>query len=468
MNDSLQRYADEHIRTVDTMSAVLLFAMFLFGSELGAPGGPRPDAVGPTITLAAVSCAALLWQRSRPRTVVAVTAVAAAGASALGHLLTPLMLGPLMLALYRLAVLTGRGTARRCFFASVTLVIASATVVDPVHHPWPFRTVGPAAWLLLPVVAGNAVRLREAYLEAVQARAEYAERSREDEARHRVAEERMRIARELHDVVAHHLALAHAQAGTAAHLARTHPDHVRRILTELAGTTSSALREMKGTVALLRRPDDPGTPLAPSPGLAQLTELTRTFASTGLTVTVATEGEERPLSPGVDLTAYRIVQEALTNVSKHASSRSARVRLRYSYDRLTVTVTDDGAGAVGATGPAPGRGFGLPGMRERAGPAGGDGANAAPAPDHGFGLDGIRKRPRPTDNALQAEHSAGSGDGAGAMPVAADGFGLIGMRERARSVGGTLQAGHRVEGGFEVTTELPLYPSAPRPEERTP
>ncbi|WP_405969735.1 histidine kinase [Streptomyces sp. NBC_00988] len=449
MNDSLQRYADEHIRTVDTMSAVLLFAMFLFGSELGAPGGPRPDAVGPTITLAAVSCAALLWQRSRPRTVVAVTAVAAAGASALGHLLTPLILGPLMLALYRLAVLTGRGTARRHFFASVALVVTTATVVDPVHHPWPFRTVGPAAWLLLPVVAGNAVRLRDAYLEAVQARAEYAERSREDEARHRVAEERMRIARELHDVVAHHLALAHAQAGTAAHLARTHPDHVRRILTELAGTTSSALREMKGTVALLRQPDDPGTPLAPSPGLTQLPELTRTFASTGLTVTVTTEGKERPLSPGVDLTAYRIVQEALTNVSKHASSRSARVRLRYSYDRLTVTVTDDGAGAVDAAG-------------------GGDGANAAPAPGHGFGLDGMRRRARSADNALRAEHSAASGDGAGAMLVAAGGFGLIGMRERARSVGGALQAGHRVEGGFEVTTELPLYPSAPEPEERTP
>ncbi|MFI5879342.1 sensor histidine kinase [Streptomyces sp. NPDC051554] len=449
MNDSLQRYADEHVRTVDTMSAVLLFAMFLFGSELGAPGGPRPDAVGPTITLAAVSCAALLWQRSRARTVVAVTAVAAAGASALGHLLTPLILGPLMLALYRLAVLTGRGTARRHFFASVALVVTTATVVDPVHHPWPFRTVGPAAWLLLPVVAGNAVRLRDAYLEAVQARAEYAERSREDEARHRVAEERMRIARELHDVVAHHLALAHAQAGTAAHLARTHPDHVRRILTELAGTTSSALREMKGTVALLRQPDDPGTPLAPSPGLAQLPELTRTFASTGLTVTVTTEGKERPLSPGVDLTAYRIVQEALTNVSKHASSRSARVRLRYSYDRLTVTVTDDGAGAVGAAG-------------------GGDGANAAPAPGHGFGLDGMRRRARSADNVLRAEHSAASGDGAGAMLVAAGGFGLIGMRERARSVGGALQAGHRVEGGFEVTTELPLYPSAPEPEERTP
>ncbi|MGH1553639.1 sensor histidine kinase [Streptomyces sp. L7] len=120
----------------------------------------------------------------------------------------------------------------------------------------------------------------------------------EEEARHRVAEERMRIARELHDVVAHHLALAHAQAGTAAHLARTHPDHVQKILTELAGTTSSALREMKGTVGLLRRADDPGAPLAPSPGLAQLAELTGAFATAGLTVTVTIEGERRRCRPG--------------------------------------------------------------------------------------------------------------------------------------------------------------------------
>ena len=334
----------------------------------------------------------------------------------------------------------------------------------------------------MPVVAGNAVRLREAYLEAVQARAEYAERSREEEARHRVSEERMRIARELHDVVAHHLALAHAQAGTAAHLAGTHPEHVRKILTELAGTTSSALREMKGTVGLLRQPDDPGAPLTPSPGLTQLADLTRAFGSAGLTVTVTTEGEPRPLSPGVDLTAYRIVQEALTNVSKHTTSRSARVRLRYSYDRLTVTVTDDGVSAGGAAGPAPGRGVGLTGMREgvrlvggglRTGRrGGGDGSgrgmgNAVTAPGHGFGLDGMRKRARSADSTLQAEHPAARGDGASAMPVVPHGFGLIGMRERARSVGGVLQAGHRVEGGFEVTTELPLYPSAPESAGRT-
>jgi signal transduction histidine kinase len=394
-----------------------------------------------------------------------------------------------MLALYRLAVLTHRRTARRYFLASVVLVVTTATVVDAVHHPWPFKTVGPAAWLLLPVVAGNAVRLRDAYLEAVRARAEYAERGREEAARHRVAEERMYIARELHDVVAHHLALAHAQAGTAAHLARTHPDHAQRILTELAGTTSSALREMKGTVGLLRRPDDPGAPLAPSPGLAQLAELTGTFASAGLTVTVTTEGEPRPLSPGVDLTAYRIVQEALTNVGKHATTRSARVWLRYSYDRLTVRVTDDGASAVTAAAPVPGHGFGPFGMRGRVRPAGGslragrpadadNGVGAvpvtAPASSPALGRIGLRERARSVGGTLRARHPTDGDNRAGAVPATAPapgpshGFGLIGMRERARSVGGVLRAGRRPDGGFEVTTELPLYPSAPEPEESTP
>ncbi|MER5522231.1 sensor histidine kinase [Streptomyces sp. NPDC002763] len=399
-----QRYADDHARTVDTMAAVLLFASFLFGSEITMSGEDRPHVVGLTIALAATGCGALLWQRTRPRTVVTVSAAATAAAAGLGQLPTPLLLGALMLALYRLAVDTDRPTARRYYFAGAALVVTAATVFDPVGIPWPLKTISPAAWLLLPVVAGNAVRLQSAYLDAVQARAEYAERSREEEARHRVAEERMRIARELHDVVAHHLALANAQAGTAAHLSRTGPDQVHRILGDLAGTTASALRELKATVELLRGTDDPELPLAPSPGLGQLAELTEACASAGLTVHVSVAGTARPLTAGVDLTAYRIVQEALTNVAKHASAEAAHVRINWSQDRLTLTITDDGT----ATAPA------------------------APAPASGRG------------------------------------FGLIGMRERAQSVGGAFAAGHRDGGGFEVTTRLPLYPSATGPEERTP
>ncbi|MFJ1969710.1 sensor histidine kinase [Streptomyces sp. NPDC087903] len=404
MSSPWQRYADDHTRSVDIMTTSLLFAAFLLGSEVSMSETDRPDAVGPTIALAAVACGALFWQRSRPRPVVAVTALCVAGAGVLGHLITPMLLGPLMLALYRLAVTTGRRTSRRYYLAALTLVVATALLLDPVGHPWVLKTISPAVWLLFPVVVGNLVRLQRAYVEAVQARAEYAERGREEEARHRVVEERVRIARELHDVVAHHLALANAQAGTAAHLSRTHPEQAHRILGDLAGTTSTALRELKATVRLLRQGDDLDAPLAPSPGLGRLSELTDACASAGLDIRCTTEGTARPLTPGVDLTAYRIVQEALTNVTRHTAARTANVRLAYGRDQLTITVTDDGTRAV-------------PGSR---------------------------------------------------APGGGGGFGLIGMRERARSVGGAVRAGHRPEGGFEVTTRLPLYSDTPVPQERTP
>jgi signal transduction histidine kinase len=235
-------------------------------------------------------------------------------------------------------------------------------------YPWVLVVLSPVLFLLLPVALG----------EAVQARAEQAERTREEEARHRVAEERVRIARELHDVVAHHLALANAQAGTAAYLARGRPDQVDGILTELTGTTAAALRELKATVGLLRQPSDADS-LEPAPGLGRLPELTAAFAGSGLAVEVTVEGAERPLLPTVDLTAFRIVQEALTNVTKHAGTTTARVRLSYDRDRLTITVTNP-AGRLTAK---PGNGFGLVGMRERAHSAGGS-CQAAPDPGGGF------------------------------------------------------------------------------------
>lgn len=403
-NTPWQRYDDKHARTVDTMTAVLLFAGFLFGSEITMPRADQPDAMWPTIGYGALACAVLMgWQRTRPRTTTVVTAGCVAGACALGHLLTPLLLGPLMLALYRLGVLTRRSTVRRFYFLALALVIPAALFLDPLPHPWPMKVISPFAWLMLPVALGNAVRLGIAYVSAVQQRAEFAERSRESEARQRVVEERVRIARELHDVVAHHLTLANAQAGTAAHLARTHPEQVAEILGGLSGTTASALRELKATVGLLREDDGPDAPLGPAPGLHRLDELTSACAAAGLEVHVACEGTPRPLTPGVDLTAFRIVQEALTNVTKHAGARSAHVRLRYGIDHITLTVSDDGPGG-------------------------------APPPE----------------------------------PPHAQGFGLMGMRERALSVGGSLlRAGHRPEGGFEVTTRLPLYPDD-TPQGRTP
>ncbi|TLS44985.1 sensor histidine kinase [Streptomyces montanus] len=400
MTLSLERYTDRHPRAADSAAAFVLFIFAVLGASLTIPDVERPHQLLPAVLLAAVSCIALLRHRDYPRTTVIITTVCAMAASGMGYMLNPLLLAPVMAALYWLAALTDRRTARAYLLVTVFLLVSNAVITDRLAYPLVLKTLAPTIWVLLPVVAGSAARLRISYMEAVQARADHAERTREEEARLRVAEERMRIARELHDVVAHHLALANAQAGTAAHLSRTHPDRVPQILDDLSGTTSSALRELKATVGLMRQANDPDAPLEPAPGLARLPELTDACRTAGLEVTVTTEGIPRPLSPGVDLTAFRIVQEALTNVTKHAAAKAANVRLAYSHDRLTVTVCDDGTTTVPAT-PSPGRGFGL-----------------------------------------------------------------IGMRERAHSVGGDLQAGHRPQGGFEVTTQLPLHTHPKEPEEQ--
>ncbi|WP_181790068.1 sensor histidine kinase, partial [Streptomyces phytophilus] len=251
-----------------------------------------------------------------------------------------------------------------------------------------------AAFPLVAGVLGYSAHNRRAYLAAVEERARRAEKSRESEARRRVGEERLRIARELHDLVAHQITLANAQATVAAHLFDSRPEQTRKSLTELVRTTSDALDDLRATVGLLRQSGDTAGPAEPAPGLSRLPTLLDSFGRAGLAVSLEEEGTAKPLPPGVDLTAYRIVQEALTNVTKHAGTGTARVRLVWNRDTLTVTVADDGGGA-------------------RTGPA-----------------------------ATASEH--------------APGYGLIGMRERATAVGGRLSAGSRPEGGFLVSTELPL------------
>lgn len=379
MTISRWQYARDHPRVVDAVLIVLLLLAASGPAVLNSNLSPADDLSWRSAIPPAVAAAlSLLWRRRFPRSVVAVTTVCAGFACAFGYLVTPILLGPVMVALYELAVQAPGRTVRVYYLATTAVVVAASLSGDRSEYPWFLDVLNPVLFLLLPVALAESVRFRRDYLTAVTARAEYAELNREEEARHRVAEERVRVARELHDVVAHHLALANAQAGTAAYLSRTSPDRVQPILDDLAGTTSAALRELKGTVGLLRRPDDPDSPLEPAPGLARLPELTDAFASAGLDVAVTVEGRERELSPGVDLTAYRIVQEALTNVAKHAATDTASVRLSYGDDRLTITVTDHGAAQpTGATG------FGILGMRERAESAGGR-FRAGPLPGGGF------------------------------------------------------------------------------------
>ncbi|MCP9949112.1 sensor histidine kinase [Actinomadura madurae] len=333
-----------------------------------------------------VACLALSAHRSHPRTVAVVNAVCIVVVTALEYVLTPLLLAPVMTAMYWLTTHTGLRTARLYSVTTAAALMAASAVFDPTYASSPVpRSIGYCFWLLLPLGAGSMTRLRRAYVASVQARAEHAERTREEEARLRVTEERMRIARELHDVVAHHLALANAQAGTAAHFALTDPRRTKKILTGLTDTTSSALRELKSTLGLLRHNGGPDSAsLEPSPSLARLPELVSTCASAGLTVTVTTTGEPRPLTSGVDLTAFRIVQEALTNATKHAAADTAHVRLAYEDSRLLITVTnDEPPGATDVAASAPGQGFGIMGMRERAHTVGGE-FRAGPRPGGGF------------------------------------------------------------------------------------
>ncbi|TDD34063.1 sensor histidine kinase [Actinomadura sp. KC06] len=384
MTISWRHYAKDHPGIVDAAITLLMICAASGPAMLNSDLSDT-DALSwrSAVPLTVVGALALLWRRSHPRTVVVLTVVGASAAGGFGYLITPVLLAPVMVALYELAVRVPGTTTRVYYAASTAAVAVSALVGDEYGYPWPLAVLNPVLFLLLPVALAEYTRLRHDYLAAVTARAEYAERHREEVARQRVTEERARIARELHDVVAHHMSLANAQAGAAAYLARGHhDDQVQKILADLTGTTSAALRELKATVGLLRQPDDTSSPLEPTPGLARLPELTAAFASAGLDVDVTVEGEERQLSPGVDLTAFRILQEALTNVTKHATTSNASVRLAYAEDRLTITVAN-AAGPTTPTPESPDDGFGIVGMRERARSAGGR-FHAGPLPGGGF------------------------------------------------------------------------------------
>jgi signal transduction histidine kinase len=213
-------------------------------------------------------------------------------------------------------------------------------------------------------------------------RAERAERARESEARAAAAEERARIAREMHDVVAHSLSVMVVQAEAAEAMLDSAPDRARRPLAAVQETGRGALGELRRMLGVLREVADEGPALAPQPGLSGLDELVRQVREAGLPVSVRVEGEPRPLPPGIDLSAYRIVQEGLTNALKHAGPASAEVVVRYGPRELELEVRDDGRGRGSGSN---GGGHGLLGMRERVALYGGELA-AGPRPGGGFAL----------------------------------------------------------------------------------
>ncbi|WP_432055278.1 sensor histidine kinase [Streptomyces sp. bgisy022] len=356
-----------HPFALDTALAAGVLVCMVVGSFVD-PHGPEgvtwnlrtPGPLG--LALMALGAVALAFRRRAPRTVLAVTGAASVLDSLTGDPRAPVAMCA-VIALYTVASTTDRPTTWRLGLLTMTVLTGTAMAAGPL--PWYAQeNLAIFAWTGIGASAGDAVRSRRAVVRAIRERAERAERTREEEARRRVAEERLRIARDLHDVVAHHIALVNVQAGVASHVMDRRPDQAKEALAHVREASRSALEELRATVGLLRQSGDPEAPTEPAPGLDRLDELAGTFRSAGLRVEVARDIGDTTLPATVDSAAYRIVQEALTNVQKHAGSGArAEISIVRVGRNIEITVLDDGTDEEPA--PAPGGGHGLLGMRER-------------------------------------------------------------------------------------------------------
>ena len=324
--------------------------------------------------LLAVGPVALLWRRRSTAVVLAVVMASNVLYFGLGY-----PYGPAWLALIVAFWTAVTGGARRVAWATAVVGLAAyftlAALLDRVGPATAATIAAHLGWLLL-VLSVSEIAL------AARQRRQAAERTRAEEARRRAGEERMRIARELHDVLAHNISLINVQAGVALHLMDEQPGQSRTALVAIKQASNDALGELRSVLDVLRQGDE-APPRAPASGLAQLDSLVAGAGATGLEVRTRVEGLPRPLPAGTDLAAFRIVQESLTNVTRHAGPASATVLVRYGPDDLTVRVDDDGRGPVAATGPGNGNGNGIRGMRERVAALGGE-LTTGPRPGGGF------------------------------------------------------------------------------------
>ena len=360
-----------HALLIDSAVPVLVGALIVVGTLLhgGHSARPLPIAVG-------LAAAAALWGRRRwPVWTLAVCGALVAVLFQIDGTAGPVAVLAPAVALYSLALTRGRPQQLIAALAAVAAVI----VADALHsgRPTVLQTLGHVMLVAIPLLAAEAIRTHRSYLSLVLERLDLAERTREQEAQRRAEQERMRIARELHDVVAHTLTTINVQAGSAAE--RLGPGEARSALETIEDASHEAIGELRAILGVLRDPAGSDAPRAPAPGVENIPELVERARAGGLDVELGLGGE-RPgrLSEAVSLAAYRIVQESLTNAQRHAAGAPTRVCVRFDPAGLSISVENRTAGAPSSNGAAPG--VGIAGMRERATAIGGT-LEAGPTPD---------------------------------------------------------------------------------------
>jgi signal transduction histidine kinase len=375
---------------------------------------PQPSAAA--LLLVALASVVLAWRNRWPVGVLTVSTAAVLAYTLLGYVNGAALIAPAA-AVYALAT---KVSVRRALAVSAVTLAALLAATSTSN---PFGTATGGTVVVLPVLfaavclGGIAVSNRRAFVASIQARAD-------DEARLRIDEERLRIARELHDVVAHTMATINVQASAAAMVLTERPDAAAESLQAIRAASKNGLRELRAILNVLRQADD-AEPTAPAPGLAQVEALIAGANQAGLPTTLTATGEPAVLPAGVDLAAYRIIQESLTNAIRHAGPATATVSLTYRSSTLLIEVADTGRG--------------VPPVSAK------DVSNG-----HGSGHSG---------SGHSASGHSGSWQSGSWQP--GSGHGLVGMRERAAAPGGTLEAGPAPGAGFMVTATLPFG----RPEE---
>jgi signal transduction histidine kinase len=333
---------------------------------------PKLEAVAALFTTAPIAL-----RRSRPIAVLAVT-VTAETLILLFARESQVPLG-VIVALYTVGAYCERRVSIRAA-GWVALPITVGLIVN--NGPHAGRVIPELAVFAIAWVVGDNVRTRRAYLAELEARAARLEREREEKADRAVVEERARIARELHDVIAHNVSVMVVQAAAGEDVFDEDPGKARESLAAVASTGRMALTELRRLLGVIRAEDDRAEPVyAPQPELEHIDGLVGQVREAGLPVELSVLGEARPLPEGVGLCAYRIVQEALTNTLKHADATTAQVRMRYVTDALELEIIDDGRGQDAVNGEAGGQG--LIGMRERVALFGGE-LTASPRPGCGY------------------------------------------------------------------------------------